>query len=84
MSGKSVAEIGSHDITYHLDNGYCTADSVQTVEVLAVPYADAGIDDEACGLEHQLAASLITGTGYWKYLQEVVFMPDTNKPEFDA
>ena len=69
---------GIHTVTYHLDNGYCTADSSLVIEVINVPDVDAGNDFDVCGTSSRLQGSVSSGNVYWQSLSgNVLFSPDS-------
>ena len=78
---------GIHTVTYHLDNGYCSADSSIMTEILNIPSVNAGTNTEICGLSAQLNGTVSSGTFYWSVLlNNLTFSPDTNtlNPEITA
>jgi len=70
--------IGIHTVTYHLDNGYCAADSSLVIEVFDVPDVNAGNDFNVCGTSYQLQGSISSGNIYWQAISgNVLFSPDS-------
>ncbi len=69
---------GIHNITYQLNNGYCTADSSLSIEVINAPDVNAGENQDVCGLSYQLEGNISDGNAYWStQLSNVLFSPDT-------
>lgn len=57
---------GNFDLIWVEDNGYTCIDSdTVAVNFVEVPVADAGPDDEICGLTYELQASPSVGSGTW-------------------
>ncbi len=74
----TAAGIGTHAITYHLDNGYCTADSILTILVTNVPSVDAGESLQICGKESTLSGNTEAPVYFWTTVQGgILFNPDS-------
>lgn len=54
---------GTYSITYTVGTSPCDESATKTITVLDDPIADAGEDDEICGLEYQLDGSSNIGVG---------------------
>ncbi|MCA6073337.1 PKD domain-containing protein [Fulvivirga sedimenti] len=61
----TVDTYGSYDLTWTETNGICSDASTITVNFYEPTVANAGGDDEVCGYDYTLSASLTTGTGTW-------------------
>lgn len=62
----SVSTEGLYQFTFSADNqGYCPAEESITVRYFRTPKAEAGADQQVCGLLATLSASSETGKGYW-------------------
>lgn len=63
----------SVELTYSVGNGTCLSVSSQWIAVDQMPVADAGADQEVCGLNTTLNATLFSGTGQWQPVNGITF-----------
>lgn len=61
----SLSGVGIIEITYTVGDTGCLESLMQTIDVLADPIANAGTDDEACGLSYSLSGSSSNGIATW-------------------
>ncbi|MGC9471763.1 MAG: gliding motility-associated C-terminal domain-containing protein [Bacteroidales bacterium] len=67
------------------DGNGCQADGLgmtgqANITVYGVPVADAGPDEEVCGLEYTLQAGMNVGTGTWTFPEAVADVSDNTNP----
>ncbi|MEO5584197.1 MAG: gliding motility-associated C-terminal domain-containing protein, partial [Flavobacteriales bacterium] len=77
---SSLAPQGNSEdytITYTVTVDGCTSAQSGAITVMTSPVANAGTDGEECGLEHELAAGLNSGSGLWSAAAGITF----NEPE---
>jgi gliding motility-associated-like protein len=83
----TVTEYGRKVFTWTEINGPCSAGSSVTVNFYMQPVADAGSDENNCGLQFYMEALPSLGTGTWTLVDgpgHVTFSPDANTPNARA
>jgi gliding motility-associated-like protein len=82
-----VTDYGTKTFTWTEVNGPCTASSSVTVNFYSQPTANAGNDQDNCGLQIYLAAIPSLGAGTWTLVSgpgNVSFSPDSETPNARA
>lgn len=65
MTDVTSSEYGTIDITFIADNSGCTTEASTQITFVEIPEADAGPDEEFCGLELTTSAVPSVGVGSW-------------------
>ncbi len=64
----NASQYGSYTVTWIVTNGVCRDSSTQNVTFYKKPVANAGLDQNLCGLSASLSASPSDGTGSWSQI----------------
>lgn len=83
-----LAGIGTHAITFLVENDVCSKDSTLTIEILPNPIIDVGEYDSICGLDYTLNGSS-SMVGYWSSASCVIgdildTVTSITAPDFNA
>ncbi len=80
LTSTTAGAFGTYGLTWTVTNGACSASDEIGIQFLESPIADAGEDQDICGLEGQLAAIPSSGEGTWS-LPSGLTIDDLNDPE---
>ncbi len=64
-SNVTVTSYATYSLVWTATNGSCTSTDTVEITFYEQPSADAGTDDNVCGLSYALSASTSVGTGTW-------------------
>ena len=71
---------GVYELVWSVDNGGCITRDTIEISFLEQPVADAGADNNACGLTYNLAATASVGTGTWTSTDPGAVFNNANSP----
>ncbi len=73
-------DFGLYEMVWMESQGACTSTDTMLLNLIDSPLADAGLDQNICGLETNLAATLSTGTGVWSIVSGSADILTTSDP----
>jgi trimeric autotransporter adhesin len=74
----SVSFTGTYELTWTEDNGVCPASDVVSIAFVTNPVANAGIDENVCGLSYTLQATSNVPNGSWLPQTGIVYANPTD------
>jgi trimeric autotransporter adhesin len=74
----SVASVGTYTFTWLENNGVCAEQDNVTITFVTNPIADAGLDENVCGLSYNLQATSNVPNGLWLPTAGLVFSDSTD------